>query len=347
MLWAKLLFLLPGWLSFAGAARSEIFLPVVAKHSAAQEKLNPARQEDLAKVLDIVSKALLGKSYVLGPLGEGEGAKEDPDPLYRLDAFDCTTFIETVMANAYCFQAKSQMGSCLKNKMRKIRYAGENISYKDRNHIPELDWLPNNTKRGFLEDLRPKLFTGQWLPAAISIDRELWLAKEKAEGEKTEEKKGSVVTKGEHFYLPVSFFFKKIELNEAQKKELDEKLAKAQKEIKPDEEDKLELAKAKFRAELEFLRATYQPIEERLNEIPSGTILNLVRANLKDKAKARLTPLITHQALIIQKNGVAYIRQAAPTGGHVGEQKLGEYLLRYVRSANYRGISLYRIIPSR
>jgi len=38
---------------------------------------------------------LLGVRYLLSPLGEGVGL--DPDPRFRLDAFDCVTFVETAL----------------------------------------------------------------------------------------------------------------------------------------------------------------------------------------------------------------------------------------------------------
>ena len=39
---------------------------------------------------------LLGRRYLLSALGEGTGP--DPDPRFRLDAFDCVTFVETAIA---------------------------------------------------------------------------------------------------------------------------------------------------------------------------------------------------------------------------------------------------------
>jgi hypothetical protein len=39
---------------------------------------------------------VVGAPYLLSPLGEGAGP--DPDPRFRLDAFDCMTFVETAVA---------------------------------------------------------------------------------------------------------------------------------------------------------------------------------------------------------------------------------------------------------
>ncbi|HQF54356.1 MAG TPA: DUF1460 domain-containing protein, partial [Fibrobacteria bacterium] len=46
---------------------------------------------DPATRLEAASRALLGRPYLLGTLGEGDSAKGDPKPRLRLDAFDCVT----------------------------------------------------------------------------------------------------------------------------------------------------------------------------------------------------------------------------------------------------------------
>ncbi len=73
----------------------------------------------------------LGAQYVLDPLGEGYGY--DADPLIRFDAFDCTTFVETVLA-----------GSDVE-RLKRIRYRGGDVSFENRNHFIETDWLTNNS----------------------------------------------------------------------------------------------------------------------------------------------------------------------------------------------------------
>ena len=73
----------------------------------------------------------LGVPYVADPLGEGMGY--DSDPLIRDDAFDCQTFVETVLA---CGNV---------DRLNRIRYAGGKISFENRNHFFTADWLPNNS----------------------------------------------------------------------------------------------------------------------------------------------------------------------------------------------------------
>ncbi len=73
----------------------------------------------------------LGAAYVTDPLGEGAGY--DTDPLIRTDAFDCTTFVETVLAGG-------DVG-----RLNQIRYRDGIIGFENRNHFIETDWLTNNS----------------------------------------------------------------------------------------------------------------------------------------------------------------------------------------------------------
>ena len=75
----------------------------------------------------------LGARYINSPLGEG--CAPDSDPLIRFDAFDCTTFVETVMANG-------DIGT-----LNQIRYKDGKIGFLNRNHFIESDWLVNNSDR--------------------------------------------------------------------------------------------------------------------------------------------------------------------------------------------------------
>ncbi|MDR2098572.1 MAG: DUF1460 domain-containing protein [Rickettsiales bacterium] len=88
-----------------------------------------------------VSARFLGAPYIEDPLGEGEGAALDPDPLWRFDAFDCLTYVETVLALA---NSDSEEG--FEKAMREIRYKGGEVSFLSRNHFTSIDWIPNNAR---------------------------------------------------------------------------------------------------------------------------------------------------------------------------------------------------------
>ncbi len=334
-------------LTTASLAAPGEWLPVIAKPWPETKKLSASRAEDFPKILDKISGSLIHRPYQNGPLGESSG--EDPDPLYRLDVFDCTTYLETVMANAFRTESGTAKPECLKEKMLAIRYRGKQVGFAERNHIPESDWLPNNAKKGFIRDLRTSFYPDakEWKHSPPVMERDAWLATKMKAPPAPEARKDP---QQELNYLPVSFFFEPVPMEEKELAALKTALAATKKEIEErkklaaTDEEKAELDINSFHADLDFLRKTQRPLDDRLRAIPSGTVLNLVHAPLKDPAKNKLSPMITHQGLILQLADGAYLRHAAPNNTHVSSQKLDDYLRRYVRSANYRGISLFQIL---
>lgn len=86
--------------------------------------------------------------YLVEPLGEGDSGAFSKAPLYRFDAFDCTTFVETVLALSF-----SSSPADFQTRINQIRYKDGVIAYEKRNHFPSLDWIPNNIKNGYLKDV--------------------------------------------------------------------------------------------------------------------------------------------------------------------------------------------------
>ncbi|MBO7509502.1 MAG: DUF1460 domain-containing protein [Alphaproteobacteria bacterium] len=108
---------------------------------------------------DYIGAEYLGAPYVNNPLGEE--SNPDADPLYRTDAFDCTTFVETALA-----------GGDVK-KLNQIRYCDGNIDFINRNHFIETDWIVNNS--GLVANVSSK-----YAPVAIrnvTIDKRRWFKK--------------------------------------------------------------------------------------------------------------------------------------------------------------------------
>jgi len=82
----------------------------------------------------------------LDPLGEGEGI--DPKPLFLTKKFDCTTYVETNLAIAF---SKNEQSIPL--ELTKIRYQSGAADYFQRNHFMVSDWIPSNTKKGYVADI--------------------------------------------------------------------------------------------------------------------------------------------------------------------------------------------------
>lgn len=90
------------------------------------------------KILN-VSESFIDTPYILNPLGEGDTGTISKNPLYRFDAFDCQTFVETVLAKSL-----TNTDADFKNMMNKIRYRDGIISFETRNHFQNPDWVENN-----------------------------------------------------------------------------------------------------------------------------------------------------------------------------------------------------------
>lgn len=98
--------------------------------------------------IEIISSQFLGKPYLLGALGEGHKGRYNQMPLYRTDAFDCETFVDTVLALALAGN-QLQFKQCI----NQVRYQDGNVSFIHRNHFTCLDWNKNNQLQGFVKDI--------------------------------------------------------------------------------------------------------------------------------------------------------------------------------------------------
>lgn len=109
--------------------------------------------------------------YVIDPLGEGPEGVVSQGPLYRFDGFDCTTFVETVLA-----LSRSSTPEEFKTLMNRIRYKDGIVSYQTRNHFPSVDWIPNNTKAGFVRDITVLVGGDQTRWSETLIEKENWFS---------------------------------------------------------------------------------------------------------------------------------------------------------------------------
>lgn len=108
---------------------------------------------------DNLGAEYLGLQYKNNPLGEA--VAPDDDPLIRFDAFDCATFVETVLA-----------GGDVK-KLNKIRYANGIPNIKNRNHFIETDWIKNNS--WLVQDVTREY--GDVRSINVIIDKQNWFKK--------------------------------------------------------------------------------------------------------------------------------------------------------------------------
>lgn len=114
----------------------------------------------------------------LAQLAQGHSI-EDFAPLVP-PAFNCTTFVETVSS-----LSRSNTPAEFFQNLVAMRYKNGSATFADRNHFPEIDWIPNNTKAGILADVTTQIADAAGVKAmteAKEINRVSWLAKQLEKG---------------------------------------------------------------------------------------------------------------------------------------------------------------------
>jgi Protein of unknown function (DUF1460) len=124
----------------------------------------PVGHDANQRLLDVTTP-LLGAPYRLSALGEGpDGADRiDPDPRFRIDAFDCTTFVETAMALASSTSIRSAQA-----QLDRIRYDGA-PSYAARRHFPEAEWLPAMRAMHLLTDVTRRVGSSEVVVENLAV----------------------------------------------------------------------------------------------------------------------------------------------------------------------------------
>jgi hypothetical protein len=278
--------------------------------SAVRALLNDLRGKPVAQRVDRASAAFLGTHYVLDPFGEGADGKYDRDPRYRFDAFDCTTYVETTMALALADDFES-----FKNVLDRIRYRDGVVGYTTRNHFPEADWIPNNERAGFVRDITARIAGLRDVDRADTI----------------------IDKRGWYEHLKIS----QINVPGA---------TRAEREALLEDLHREGAAFGRVDTHLPYIPLTmiFQDGEhadhELLARIPSGALLAVVRPGWDPGGDYGTLLSVSHQALIIRKGDVPYVRHATTgTSNAVVEVPLETYLHGLLHHPTIRGINLLEI----
>lgn len=114
------------------------------------------------------TRPLVGAPYVLSALGEGAGP--DPDPRFRLDAFDCLGFLETAIA-----LGSSRSLDEASRALDDVRY-GDAPALEARNHEVQAQWIPANLAKGWIVELTRPLAGDRALAAPARFTAARWRA---------------------------------------------------------------------------------------------------------------------------------------------------------------------------
>ncbi len=108
----------------------------------------------------------LDAPYIIAPLGEGKESTYAPEPIFREDGFDCTTYVETILAQ---YKQKKNSTDFIENIL-KIRYVDGEVDYFTRAHLVEYQWIPNALHAGFIAEYSLK----NTLKTQFSFDLQQW-----------------------------------------------------------------------------------------------------------------------------------------------------------------------------
>lgn len=260
------------------------------------------------------SEQFLGHPYALGALGEGPRARFDQNPLYRTDAFDCETYVDTVIALARAHNIAE-----FQHNIRHIRYRNGHVSFVDRNHFTCLDWNHNNQHQGIVTDITTSLRDANDSPTAnmahAIIDKPNWY---------------------QHFSLAI------IRLHHSTPTERAQRLAELKRKGL---HLKRETSTIPYIPLTALFDQSGHPNTQLFNQIPNAAIIELVRPNWDMEQQIGTHLNVSHLGFAIWKNGVLLFRHATSTENHVVEVPLIDYLRETQKSPTIKGINVQVVNP--
>lgn len=259
----------------------------------------------IEKKIKNISRFFKGKRYRRFCLGEGKTGKLDKKPLYRFDTFDCTTYIETVLAIA-----NSNSYQDFIRNIKQIRYKNNKISFYNRKHFPGLEWLPDNSEKGYIKNSTLSLKNIPISEGSISVDKKSWFKRlsNRRLGIKRRQYTKSRLSLIQNYY----------------------------------ENSKIETLEIKF-IDFDKIFGDEELEKHLISNLPNASIINILKDDYQLTGK-EITPVkIVHQGFFIKKKGRGYFRHASSKPW----QKIVDIPIRkYLRKLYYthaRGITIYTI----
>ena len=275
-------------------------------------QINPT--SSMAARLDFISQQWLYHPYERTALGEGTPSAYDEAPRYRTDAFDCETYVDTVLAAAFATDLPS-----FKQCMDQIRYANGRVSYVTRNHFTSLDWNTNNQKQGFIKDITETIVNHANQPVAIKaralIDKAAWYK----------------------FASPSQIrLLKATPIQQAHQLTL------------------LKRAGSQFKKQtdiISYIPLTVlfdkqgRPNLDLFKQIPNGAIIEIIRPNWDLTQEIGTHLNVSHLGFVFWKNNILLFRNATSSYQHVIDIPLITYLREAQQSPTIGGINIQIVLP--
>lgn len=279
-------------------------------------KLNNMPNSSMADRINWISAQFTGVPYLLGALGEGPHARYDQFPQYRVDGFDCDTYVNTVIALALA-NSLPAFQQCIKQ----MRYNNGTVSYIQRAHFTGLDWNQHHQQEGLFKDitqiLKDKNNHSVAQIANALIDKPNWYA------QKT---------------------IKTIRLQNTSQMEQEKRLHELKTQGATLERS---LEEVPYIPLTTLFPEKNQPDLHLFAQIPHGAIVEIVRPNWDLRAQIGTALNISHLGFAIWKNKILYFREASSEHGKVVDVPLIDYLKAALKSPTIKGINLQIIAPAK
>jgi hypothetical protein len=271
-------------------------------------KLKQTHSISVPARLELITSHWFKRPYSMYCLGEGPSGDYDQRPLYRTDAFDCETFVDTALA-----LANSDNLQEFKTKINQIRYHHAKVDFIHRNHFTNIDWNANNQAQYFIQDYTHKIKNQKH---SLTKTNTMVINK-----------------KGWYQNLSIDRIFLKQGNESLKKLKLQELHAKAQ-------------AQGEFVSKLKYipLHRLFNPKGqanmELFRQIPHGAIIEIVTPKSNTKHKIGTDLDISHMGFAFHKNQQVYFRHASFTQHQIVELPLHEYLKTFLNHASIKGIHI-------
>lgn len=260
-----------------------------------------------------MSGFFLGRPYLLGPLGEGQTGRFDQNPLYRTDAFDCLTYVNTVLALFFAKNIES-----FREKMIAINYQDSIIAYEKRYHFMNVDWNKGNSRLGLVEEVTGKIVDENNRSVAVRsetyIDKPEWFR---------------------HRQLSDIKLLQSIDEQSGQNllQELREMADQVSGEISVLDYLPLSILFDEFQ----------RPNISLFSQIPDGAIIEIVRPNWDLRETIGTCLDISHLGFALYQENILMFRDASTIEKKVRDIPLIDYLQNYLKSPTIKGIHVLKI----
>jgi hypothetical protein len=276
-------------------------------------KLNHMPNNSMPKRIGWISKQFLGTPYVLGSLGEGPHARYDQFPQYRVDAFDCDTYVNTIISLALANSLPS-----FQQRMKQMRYHHGTVSYIQRMHFTGLDWNQEHQQAGIFKDITLSITDKNRRPVAqfalATIEKPNWYAHKNVDtirlqnSDKTKENLRLTELKAKGAQLTVA------------------------------------IEKVPYLPLTALFPEKNKPNMHLFSQIPDGAIIEIVRPNWNLREEIGTALNISHLGFAIRIGDQLYFREASSEYGKVVDVPLVDYLKKALESPTIKGINVQIII---